>query len=594
VNSVALQRRLGVLTGLVFALLVAAGAPLWLAWRAPAGPAAPAAAVEASLPGVVVDLKDDATEQDVARLESATGLDLAENSDHSQAARLMRADVDADERERALAALRADPAVEAAEAEYLYRLPVDVATRVPEPVGSSEVLEPPVKGLWMPDDPRFREQWNFREIGMPKAWDVTRGKGVVVAVIDTGVAFETDDHGCYQAKDFGRTGFAPGFDFIHDNAHPNDDQGHGTHVAGTIAESTNNGEGCAGIAPEARIMPLKVLSREGSGTLGDIADAIRYAADHGADVINMSLGGPFPSAILHSACQYAHKKGVTIVCAAGNSGQEGVGYPAAFPECIAVSSVGPGGNRASYSSYGPQVAIAAPGGDKNQGASAGVLQNSVINGEDDYYSLQGTSMASPHVAGVAALLISQGVKGPAAVKAALQKSAKPKAPKKEYGAGLLDAAAAVGSAGSLAVQRPVWPMLSLFTIALCVALGIMRRRLAGTPGYPYGAAVALALGLLGPDWLTRTFGYDSQINMIGHSLIIPALLLTELESRASLRWLAIFAVSLSAHLVWDLRWNTAPFPALADWQTELWLGANTVAGGIVTLVALVRARRAEG
>jgi serine protease len=587
----ALHRRSGVLTGLIFVLLAVAAAPLWLAWRAPAAPREPA--VLATLPGVVVDLKDDATEQDVARLESATGVDLELNSPSSLAAQLMRADVDAEERERVLAALRDDPAVESAEAEYVYRLPVEAATRVPAPLGSLAAPELPVRGLWTPDDPRFREQWNFREIGMQKAWEVTRGKGVVIAVIDTGVAFETDDHGCYQAKDFGRTGFVPGFDFIHNNAHPNDDQGHGTHVAGTIAESTNNGEGCAGIAPEATIMPLKVLSKDGFGSLGDIADAVRYAADHGADVINMSLGGPFPSAILHSAVQYAYKKGVTIVCAAGNSGQEGVGYPAAFPECIAVSSVGPGGKLAPYSSYGSQVAIAAPGGDKSLGANAGVLQNSVINNEDDYYSLQGTSMASPHVAGVAALLISQGVKGPAEVKAALQKAAKPKSPKKQYGAGLLDAAAAVGRAGSLVVQRPVWPMLSLFTIALCVALGITRRRLAGTPGYPYGAAVALALGLLGPDWLIAYFGYDSQINMIGHSLVLPALLLTEVESRAALRWVAVFAISLAAHLLWDLRWNTAPFPALADWQAELWLMANVVAGGIVALVALARTRHAD-
>jgi serine protease len=587
----ALQRRCGALTGLVFVLLVAAGVPLWLAGRPPALPAGGGAS--AILPGVIVDLKDDATEQDVARLEAATGLDLSENSPYSEEARLMRADVDPAERDRVLSALQADPAVEAAEAEYLYRLPVEAATRVPAPSGALAAPERRLRGTWAPDDPRYREQWNFREIGMEKAWDVTRGKGVVIAVIDTGVAFETDDHGCYQAKDFGGTGFAPGYDFIHNNAHPNDDQGHGTHVAGTIAESTNNGEGCAGIAPEAVIMPLKVLSKDGFGSLGDIADAVRYAADHGANVINMSLGGPFPSAILHSACQYAYKKGVTIVCAAGNSGGEGVGYPAAFPECIAVSSVGPGGKLAPYSSYGSQVALAAPGGDKSLGASAGILQNSVVDGADDYYSLQGTSMASPHVAGVAALLISQGVKGPAEVKAALQKAAKPKSPKKQYGAGLLDAAAAVGKAGSLVVRRPVWPMLSLFTIALCVALGITRRRLAGIPGYPYGAAAALALGLLGPDWLIAYFGYESQINMIGHSLIVPALLLTEVESRRALRWVAVFAVSLAAHLLWDLRWNTAPFPALADWQTELWLMANAVAGGIVALVALVRARGAE-
>jgi serine protease len=277
---------------------------------------------------------------------------------------------------------------------------------MPEAARELPAPERRARGYWTPNDPRFREQWNFRQIGIEKAWDVTRGKGAVVAVIDTGVAFEADDHGCYLAKDFTRTGFVPGYDFIHNNKHPNDDQGHGTHVAGTIAESTDNGEGCAGIAPEARIMPIKVLSKDGMGSTGDIADGIRWAADHGANVINMSLGSPFPSAILHAACQYAYKKGVTIVCAAGNSSQEGVGFPAAFKECIAVSAVGPGGKLAPYSSWGSQVAIAAPGGDKQQGPAAGVLQNTVVNHEDDYYSFQGTSMASPHVAGAIAQMLS--------------------------------------------------------------------------------------------------------------------------------------------------------------------------------------------
>jgi len=117
-----------------------------------------------------------------------------------------------------------------------------------------------------------------------------------------------------------------------------------------------------------------------------------------------------------------------------------------------------------------------------------VLQNTVINHEDDYYSFQGTSMASPHVAGVAALLVSQGIKDPAAVKAALQKAARPKAPTNQYGAGLLDAGAAVSrTATELRVEQPAWSLLSLFTIALCLALGIMRRRLAGASGYPVGA-----------------------------------------------------------------------------------------------------------
>ena len=286
---------------------------------------------------------------------------------------------------------------------------------------------------WKPNDPRYNEQWNFKMVNAEAAWDVTRGKGAIVAVIDTGVAYKDTRKG-KRARDFGDTQFVEGYDFVHHDAMPNDDQGHGTHVSGTIAESTNNGEGVAGLAFEAKIMPLKVLSSSGGGTTKDIAEAIRWAADHGANVINMSLGGPYPDQVMGSACEYAHKKGVTIVCAAGNSGREGVGYPAAYKDCIAVSSVGPKGDLSFYSSWGKQVAIAGPGGDKQAGGEAGgILQNTVMPNSDgamvdDYYSFQGSSMASPHVAAVAALFVYQGVKYPDDVMAVLQKSAHKKGP----------------------------------------------------------------------------------------------------------------------------------------------------------------------
>lgn len=584
-------------------LLVGAALPLLLSWRTPTEPAAPAAAAAPTLSyalelaggrgTVVVELTPGATEADIARLDQEAGLDLQANSIEFPADHVMRADTDPARENEALRVLRADPAVQDSEPEHWYQFPAGEEESVPYRAPAPAATERSARGLWTPNDPRYPEQWNFRQVGAEKAWEVTRGKGAVVAVIDTGVAFENDDQGCYQARDFGRTGFARGYDFIHKNAHPNDDQGHGTHVAGTIAESTDNKEGCAGLAPAAKIMPLKVLSKEGYGTTGDIADAIRYAADHGANVINMSLGSPFPSPILHQACQYAYKKGVTIVCAAGNGGGEGVSYPAAYKECIAVSSVGPTGKLAPYSSFGPQLAIAAPGGDKTLGESAGILQNTVIGGMDDYYSFQGTSMASPHVAAAAALLVSEGIKDPAAVKAALQHSAQPKAPANQYGAGLLDAGAAVARGASLNVERPAWWLLSLAVIGLCAALGVTRRRLAGVPGYPIGATVALALGLLSPDWIASYFGFDSHLNMIGHSLLIPALLLTEVESLASLRWVALLAAALTAHLVWELHWGTAPFSAMAGWQTTLWLWANAAVGVAVTFIALVRGHRAR-
>ena len=247
-----------------------------------------------------------------------------------------------------------------------------------------------------------------------EAWEVTKGKGVVVAVIDTGVAYATSKKGTI-ARDFKETKFVKGLRFVNKDDNPYDDQGHGTHVAGTIAESTNNNEGVAGLAFEATIMPIKVLSARGGGTSADIGEGIRWAADHGAKIINMSLGGPYPDKIMGSACEYAYKKGVTIVCAAGNSGKEGVGYPGGFPECIAVSSVGPTGKLSFYSSWGKQVAIAAPGGDSEVGGPADgkILQNTVYQGKDDYYAFQGTSMASPHVAAVAALIEVTGGERPA-------------------------------------------------------------------------------------------------------------------------------------------------------------------------------------
>lgn len=359
-----------------------------------------------------------------------------------------------------LAKLQADPRVEAADVVHLFRTPEDLRSDSTEAITQTPLssdTEPNKR--WKPNDPRYGEQWNFQMVKAEEAWDVTRGKGVVVAVIDTGVAYGDTKKG-RRARDFGGTRFVPGYDFCGRDDQPNDDNGHGTHVAGTIAETTNNNEGVAGLAFDASIMPIKVLTAGGSGRSSDIAEAIRWAADHGANVINMSLGGPFPDKLMRSACEYARKKGVAIVCAAGNSGREGVGYPAAFPDCIAVSSVGPNRELSFYSSWGKPVAIAAPGGDKMQDPDhGGILQNTVLRDEngvlqDDYFAFQGTSMASPHVAAVAALIESQGVKDPDDVRAVLQKSAqKVKGPREKYGAGILDAEVRSKAGGQRAWRR---------------------------------------------------------------------------------------------------------------------------------------------
>jgi serine protease len=304
-----------------------------------------------------------------------------------------------------------------------------------------------------PSDPCYRYQWHLTQVGLPGAWEMGQGAGVVVAVIDTGVS---------RVPDLAHTTFVPGFNFINNSEDAADDHGHGTHVAGTIAQSTNNKVGVGGVAFKASIMPLKVLSARGSGSMAAIAQAIRFAADHGAKVINMSLGGPFAVGAIGSAVKYAHAKGVTVVAAAGNDGRGKVGYPARYPGVIAVAATQFDESTTFYSNWGPQVDIAAPGGnvrvDQNgDGKPDGVLQNTIVPGnisKTDYLWFMGTSMASPHVAGVAALIVGAGVTKPDAVEEILLDTARKPTGKSaatagsdrlddHYGAGLVDARAAL-------------------------------------------------------------------------------------------------------------------------------------------------------
>jgi serine protease len=268
---------------------------------------------------------------------------------------------------------------------------------------------PPEPLAFTPDDPYFRFQWNFPEIQVPQAWDVSTGEGVLIAELDTGIAYE--DFDIYrQAPDLSGTRFLAGYDFVNKDEHANDDEGHGTHVAGTLAESTNNALGVAGVAFNATLMPVKVLDGQGQGSYDIIAQGIIYAADRGARVINMSLSGREASSALAEAVTYAAQKGVLIVAAAGNSGGA-VQYPAAYDEVLAVGSVGYDKVRVSYSDFGPQIELVAPGGDTNvdlngDGYPDGILQQTFRGNVTDfgYYFYEGTSMAAPHVSAVAALL----------------------------------------------------------------------------------------------------------------------------------------------------------------------------------------------
>ena len=398
---------------------------------------------------LIVDVADKASKAEIAQLQKEIGGRWRPNSVVSSSNHVYQVFLSAAERGKALVALKASAKIDAYDTEHTFQLDPDFLPLHLRQTGKSNTGKTTFRALSAtPNDPRYGEQWNFQMVGAEAAWKRSRGTGVVVAVIDTGVSGTASGKG-QACRDFGTTAFTAGYDFVNNDADPYDDHGHGTHVAGTIAEATNNSEGVAGLAYGATIMPLKVLSAAGSGTSADIADAIRWAADKGAHVINMSLGSPFPDAVIRNACTYASKKGVVIVAAAGNSGKQGVGYPAAYSECIAVSSVGPSGKLAGYSSWGKQVALAAPGGDiggyADRDESAGILQNTNLPVEfggqgDGYYAFQGTSMASPHVAAAAALVVSQGIKDPAKVRKALTESAVKVTggDVKKYGAGILN------------------------------------------------------------------------------------------------------------------------------------------------------------
>ncbi|MBD2413373.1 peptidase S8 [Nostoc calcicola FACHB-389] len=333
-------------------------------------------------------------------------------------------------------------ATEFIEPNYIYR-------KIPQPGEAAwlgEFLRPQENdevslSLTGPNDQYYSKQWNLHTIGIESAWTQTKGSGITVAVIDTGVT---------KVRDLYETKFAKGYDFVNDTEEAKDDNGHGTHVAGTIAQATNNKYGVAGIAYEASLMPLKVLNSYGGGTVADIAEAIKFAADKGADVINMSLGGGGESKLMKEAIDYAHRKGVVIVAAAGNESTNGASYPARYPHVIGVSAIGPDGEKAPYSNFGAGVDISAPGG-----SEAGKILQETINekGEGVFLGFQGTSMASPHVAGVAALIKATGIKEPDEILKILKQSARVIQDDglNYYGAGHLNAEAAV----KLAVQGQI-------------------------------------------------------------------------------------------------------------------------------------------
>ena len=364
---------------------------------------------------------------------------------------------------------------------------------------------------FVPNDPLFAQQWNMSAIDMQRAWDINPGSSdaVIVAIIDSGAAFE-DASIQFEARAFTMGGvpypalgpitvpfaaapelggpdrFVAPFDFIWMDDHPVDFTGHGTHVSGTVGQLTNNSLGVAGVAFNVRIMPLKVLGDWWDFVFGatpaccggrdaDVAVAIRYAVESGAQVINMSLGGPEPSPVIDDAMRFAVDRGVFVAVAGGNSFEDDNAetFPAASANeidgAVSVGAVDRSLRRAFYSSTGPYVEIVAPGGEQRaEGETGGVLQQTLDAMFTDTFLLppsqygpprfdilsfsffQGTSMAAPHVAGLAALLITQGITDPAAIEAAIERFAVDLGEPgrdDEYGFGLINPSATLRGLG---------------------------------------------------------------------------------------------------------------------------------------------------
>ena len=574
----------------------------------------PAAQAAIDRDDILVDLKDNASPAQVAAIERSLGIKLElVDSNEAVTTQLYRAHVAPGTENAIIAALSLNPEVEIAEPDSYVQLDKSEMAAA-APISATH------EGF--PNDPLYNKQWNLRQIGMPQAWKLAQGNGVTVAVLDTGVAYE--NYGKFhQLPDLAGLTFVDPYNFVSNNPHADDDHGHGSHVTGTIAQATNNGIGVAGIALDVKIMPLKVLSASGSGSVAGIGDAIRYAADHGAKVINMSLGGAFPSRVLKKAVEYAHAKGVTVVCAAGNDGRGRVGYPAAYPGAVAVSATQQDEGITFYSNYGKDIDIAAPGGNTTDGhgnrnnPDGGILQNTIAIGDptkDDYFAYMGTSMASPHVAGVAALVVGEGVTDPAMVEKILKDSARKPTNQQftadKYGAGIVDAPKAIlaarGTTGG-------WQLVLGLVLAGAVAASARRKGLGTKLGFGYlGGVIAGASGLFFlpyiapslssmpgihalthglPSWDLGLLGASGHGNALFFSAAIPLALLAVGYGVPKLRGvLAGIAVGVAAHLAF---FAVVPMTSLhyvphvfgLGW---MWLSLNAVACVLLARAALRR------
>jgi thermitase len=342
-------------------------------------------------------------------------------------------DVPASQAADATDALRADPAVRYVEPDHIAHMAATAA-----------------------NDPSYGSQWGIAKARVDAVWDSTRGSSAVtVAVVDTGVTALPDFAGR----------LLPGKDFVNNDTTADDDNGHGTMTAGVIAAAGDNGVGIAGICWTCRILPVKVLDANGSGSYSAIAQGIRYAADRGADIINLSLGGSDDGQVLRDAVAYAVGLGSLVIAAAGNDGSVAQHFPAAIPAVLAVGASTAADGRYPWSNYGPAwVDLAAPGCNPAQSMSGVVGQ------------FCGTSSATPFTSGVAALLASTSpAPSAASIRTALTSSAVPLAGNwVSTTSGRIDAAAALAALpGVLATDRAVPSVSFRFPAPAALARGVV-------------------------------------------------------------------------------------------------------------------------
>jgi serine protease len=502
------------------------------------------------------------------------------------------------------------------EPNYLYSLPEASQTQFPINPGKEVSKKSPTASI--PNDPLYPQQWNLHSINLEAARSISTGKGAIVAIIDTGIA---------KVPDLDDLKIVAGYDFINDETNASDDQGHGTHIAGTIAQTTNNGYGTAGIAPDAQLMPLKVVTSGGSATAADIAEAIRLAADRAADVINLSLTGSGYSETIQQSIEYAYRKGVVVVAAAGNSNQNAVSYPARYKHVLSVAATDITGKRASYSNFGAGVNFAAPGGlVTTEKPTGGIIQNTfdLKNKESLFAPYQGSSFAAAHLSGAVALIKSIAKLEPDQIEQILvQTSHHPTSdPLNEYGVGTIDVAAALQVVQSKQIPpidfwrrvnhegwlgKHLWidaDMLAskarLLTLAGAIGLALLVHRqfqlrwngwlLLGLLLSSSGLFVLQGTYIYGaPQWILRLLGSAlpevgtvvqgiAALDPLSASVLLPATLWLLLGQMGSLKW---FAIGTSIGIIPGLISQIFPAPEILRIGTgigsQVFLVANVLA-----------------